>query len=144
MPSRGIPADFERLKVADPARAVGDIQVLPLYAEQVAVSKRLRKTRVRVARTTRIRDALVEEDLAHDQVVVERVPIGRVVNAAPDVRQEGDITILPVVEEIVVVERGLVLREEVHVRRVRTTERHVETVTLREQEATVTRTEIED
>jgi hypothetical protein len=38
-----------------------------------------------------------------------------------------------------VVERRLLLREEVHIRRVRTTERHVETVRLREQDAVVTR-----
>jgi len=142
--SGGVPTDSRRSDDRDRLEAVGDVQVLPLYAEQVAISKRVRKTRVQVARTTRTREAVVEEDLAHEQVVVERVAIGRVVDAVPDVRQEGDVTILPVMEEIVVVERRLILKEEVHIRRVRTTERHVETVTLREQEAAVTRTEIQD
>jgi len=142
--SGGVPTDLRRSNDRDRLEAVGDVQVLPLYAEQVAVSKRVRKTRVQVARTTRTREAVVKEDLAHEQVVVERVAIGRVVDAVPDVRQEGDVTILPVMEEIVVVERRLILKEEVHIRRVRTTERHVETVTLREQEAAVTRTEIQD
>jgi len=142
--SGGVPTDPRRSDDRDRLEAVGDVQVLPLYAEQVALSKRVRKTRVQVARTTRTREAVVEEDLAHEQVVVERVTIGRVVDAVPDVRQEGDVTILPVMEEIVVVERRLILKEEVHIRRVRTTERHVETVTLREQEAAVTRTEIQD
>lgn len=144
MASGGVPTDPRRSDDRDRLEAVGDVQVLPLYAEQVALSKRVRKTRVQVARTTRTREAVVEEDLAHEQVVVERVAIGRVVDAVPDVRQEGDVTILPVMEEIVVVERRLILKEEVHIRRVRTTERHVETVTLREQEAAVTRTEIQD
>ncbi len=144
MASGGVPMDPRRSNDRDRLEAVGDVQVLPLYAEQVAVSKRVRKTRVQVARTTRTREAVVEEDLAHEQVVVERVAIGRVVDAVPDVRQEGDLTILPVMEEIVVVERRLILKEEVHIRRVRTTEHHVETVTLREQEAAVTRTEIQD
>ncbi len=144
MASGGVPTDPRRSDDRDRLEAVGDVQVLPLYAEQVALSKRVRKTRVQVARTTRTREAVVEEDLAHEQVVVERVTIGRVVDAVPDVRQEGDVTILPVMEEIVVVERRLILKEEVHIRRVRTTERHVETVTLREQEAAVTRTEIQD
>ena len=144
MASGGVPTDSRRSDDRDRLEAVGDVQVLPLYAEQVAISKRVRKTRVQVARTTRTREAVVEEDLAHEQVVVERVAIGRVVDAVPEVRQEGDVTILPVMEEIVVVERRLILKEEVHIRRVRTTERHVETVTLREQEAAVTRTEIQD
>ena len=47
---------------------------------------------------------------------------------------------MPVVEEVVVVERRLLLAEEIHVRRVRTTRQHVETVQLRRQEALVTRT----
>ena len=57
----------------------------------------------------------------------------------PEVRQEGDTTIIPIVEEILVVERRLVLKEEVHIRRVRTTEHHKEAVMLRYQEAVVTR-----
>jgi stress response protein YsnF len=57
----------------------------------------------------------------------------------PPVSHEGDITIIPVVEEIVVVERRLVLKEEVRVRRVSTKEQHQETVVLRQQEAVITR-----
>ena len=117
---------------------------MPLHAERITVSKRTHRTRVRVARLTRARDEVVEEDLTHEEVVVRRVPIGRPVEAVPDVRQEGDVTILPVVEEVLVVERRLMLKEEVHIRRVRTTRRHVETVRLREQVAEVTRAVIEE
>jgi stress response protein YsnF len=46
------------------------------------------------------------------------------------------------VEEIVIVERRLLFKEEVHIRRVRQTAQHVETVALRRQEAVVTRTPI--
>ncbi len=123
--------------------AIAEVQVLPLHKEDVAVSKRVRKTLVRATRTTSTRDTVVEEELHHDQVVVERVAIGRVVDAVPPVRQEGDVTILSVVEEVVVVERRLVLKEEVHLRRVSTTEHHVETVTLREQDVAISRTDIE-
>jgi uncharacterized protein (TIGR02271 family) len=118
--------------------------VLLLNKEDVAVSKRVRKTRVCVTRTTTTRDAAVEADLRHDRVVVERVAVGQIVDAVPPLRQEGDVTILSVVEEIVVVERRLVLKEEVHLRRVQTTERHVESVTLREQAVTVSRTDSQD
>ena len=120
-----------------------EVQVLTLHKEDVAVSKRVRKALVRATRTTSTRDTVVEEELHHDHVVVERVAIGRVVDAVPPVRQEGDVTILSVVEEVVVVERRLVLKEEVHLRRVRVTERHVETVALREQDVVVSRTDIE-
>jgi stress response protein YsnF len=70
---------------------------------------------------------------------VKRIPIGRIVEAAPPVRTEGDTIIIPVMEETIVVERRLVLKEEVILRRVQTDERHRERVSLREQEAVIER-----
>jgi hypothetical protein len=55
--------------------------------------------------------------------------------------REGDTTILPVIEEVIVVERRFILKEEVHIRRVQVAERHMETVTTREQIAEIYRTE---
>ena len=117
---------------------------IPLHAESVLVTKRVRRTLVRATRTTVTRNALVEQDLAQEHVVVERVPVGRVVDAVPPVRQEGDVTILSVVEEEVIVEKRLVLREEVHLRRVRRVERHSQTVPLREQQVAITRTDLDE
>lgn len=119
-------------------------QSVLLHTDDVVVSKRVRTTRVHAATTTSVRNELVEVDLNQDNVVVERVVIGRVVDAIPAVRQEGDVTIMPVVEEEVVVTRRLILKEEVHLRRVRTVTRHSETVALREQTIAVTRTEMDD
>ena len=47
---------------------------------------------------------------------VERIAINRVVDAAPSVRQEGDTVIVPVIKEIMVVEKRLLLKEEIQVR----------------------------
>lgn len=133
-----------RAQAAGPAAVSDDRQVLTLHAEVVAVAKRVRKTLVRAARTTRTRDQVVEEDLARENVVVERVAINRVVDTMPAVRQEDDVTIVPVVEEVVVVTRQFLLKEEVHLRRVQTTDRHTETVALRQQEVVITRTDLEE
>jgi uncharacterized protein (TIGR02271 family) len=122
------------------AEGAGEDQKLGLAAEELSVAKQQRDTgRVRVATHTQEREALVEEDLAREHVEIETVPIGRRVDAVPDVRREGDTTVVPVVEEVLHVERRLILKEEVRIRRVRTTERHREKVTLRHQEAVVTR-----
>lgn len=118
--------------------------VMPLAIEDAVVSKRVRRTLVRASRTTSNRSEAVEVDLKQEQVVIERVPIGRIVDAVPPVRQDGDVTIMPVVEEELVVVRRLVLKEEVHIRRVQTTVSHVETVTLRQQHVSVTRTALDD
>jgi stress response protein YsnF len=77
--------------------------------------------------------------LVRERVEVETIPIGRRIDAMPAVRQEGDTTIVPVVEEVLYTERRLFLKEEVHIKRVRITERHQETVVLRHQEAVVER-----
>jgi stress response protein YsnF len=65
------------------------------------------------------------------------------VDDVPPVRQEGDVTIVPVVEEILVVERRLVLKEEVRIRRVERSEKYQDEVTLHKQEAVVSRLEPE-
>jgi uncharacterized protein (TIGR02271 family) len=114
--------------------------VVPLLSEEVAVTKEKRETgRVRVTTVTREREELVDELLARERVEVERVAVEKPVEAIPPVREEGDTIVIPIVEEVLVVERRLVLKEEVRVRRMRSTERHQERVTLRKQEATVTR-----
>ena len=90
---------------------------------------------------TGTREQLVDKELTHVRVEIKRVPIGRAIEVVPSISQEGDTTIIPVVEEIVVVERRLVLKEEVRIRRVTTKEQHQETVVLRQQEALITREE---
>ena len=85
-----------------------------------------------------------DETLHHERVQIDRIPIGRQVDGLPSVRQEGDTTILSVVEEIIIVERRLILKEEVHIRRLHVAERHREAVILRKQEAVITRIEPRD
>jgi uncharacterized protein (TIGR02271 family) len=119
-----------------------DDVTLKLIEERLSVSRRVVQGQtVRITTATRLHGQLVEEPLTRETIEIERVAVGRMVGATPEVRQEGDVTILPVMEEVLVLERRLVLKEEVRIRRVRTTEMHRETVHLRKQDATVTRLE---
>ena len=127
-----------------PGQTERDIETLSvqLKAEHATVAKRrVDGDLVRVTTSTRQIDHLVDEELTHERVEVERVPIGRIIQSVPPVREEGDMTIMPVVEEVVVVERRLVLKEEVRIRRFQATSRHQERVMLRTQQAEITRTE---
>jgi stress response protein YsnF len=63
----------------------------------------------------------VERLLRSDTVEVERVPIGRVVETAPEPREQDGVWIVPVVEEELVLRTRLVLKEEVHIRRIQGT-----------------------
>ncbi len=122
------------------ADADGKTFVMPLQAEQLAVTRRRFETgRVVVSTITRERAAQVDELLVSEHADIERVEIRQLVDAMPQVRQEGDTVVIPIVEEVVVVERRLFLKEEVRIRRVQTTQRHQETVMLREQSLDVTR-----
>jgi uncharacterized protein (TIGR02271 family) len=113
---------------------------LPLAEETASLDRREAVTgRVRVTTTVDSKEQLLQAELLDEEVEVTRVPVGRVVDRAPEVRTEGDLTIVPVLEEIAVVEKRLVLCEELHLRRV--SRRHAETipVTLRRQRAVVER-----
>lgn len=131
--------------VSDLPAAVSDLKdtaqiVVPLHDEEVTISRRrVERDVVKVQTITHVREALINEDLVHERVEIERIAMGQIVASTPPVREEGDVTIIPVVEEIVVIEKRLVLKEEIHLRRIRVTEQHRETVALREQEAVITR-----
>jgi stress response protein YsnF len=118
--------------------------VVPLYQEQASVTKRRFVTgRVKVSRVTHQSEKLLTETLAQQQVKIDRIPIGKLIKAVPKIRKEGDAIIIPIVEEIPVVEHRLILIEEVWVRRIRSKANHRERVMLRCQEAVVTRDPVE-
>jgi len=125
---------------ADHTSAEAGETVIPLLAEEIAVAKQTVETgRVQVARITHEREQLIDELLSRQTAEIERVPIGQHVDTMPAVREEGDTIVIPIVEELLVIERRLFLKEEVHVKRVISTKRHHESVVLRHHEAIVTR-----
>lgn len=118
----------------------GALTILHLHEEvPVITRRRIEGDTVRVSVVTETRSEAIEQDLHHDRVEVEHVPINRVVDRAPPTREEGDVTVFSVVEEFLVVERRLLLKEEIRVRRVQVKETHRETVTLKRENAEVTR-----
>ena len=99
--------------------------VIPLAEERLTVGRSVAATaRLRVHLSTATEDALVRETLRGERVEVERVALGHEVAVAPAVRAEegGAVLVEPVLEEILEVERRLVLEEELRIRRVATTE----------------------
>jgi uncharacterized protein (TIGR02271 family) len=115
-------------------------EVLPLLEEELRIEKRSVTTgKVRVRSVVDTVEEVARASLEGERVEVTRVPVDREVDAAPGVRTEGDVTIVPVVEEILVVEKRLVLKEELHIRRHVTHENVEVPVTLRKQRAVIER-----
>ena len=126
--------------IVRPKQQSAGAETLPLIDEELRVEKQSVVTgKVRVRSVHDKVEELAQATLSEERVEVTRVPVGREVEVRPEIRTEGDVTIIPVLEEIMVVETRLVLKEELHVRRV-VTQEHVEVpVTLRKQRAVIER-----
>jgi stress response protein YsnF len=115
-------------------------EVIPLVEETATVEKREVVTgRVRVQTVTDTVEELAHADVQRESVEVTRVSVDRMVETAPEIRTEGDVTIVPVLEEVLVVEKRLLLKEELHIRRRVAAETVEVPVTLRKQRAVVER-----
>ena len=120
--------------------AEGERQVLPVLEETLRVEKRqVERGKVRVRKVVHEHEGVVDEPLFREQVEVERVAVNELVDYPPAVREEGDVTVIPLVEEVLVVEKRLLLKEEVRVTKKRTERREPQRVTLRREEAIVER-----
>jgi uncharacterized protein (TIGR02271 family) len=119
---------------------VAKTAVIPVIQERAVVKKRVVETgRVRIRKNVREYEEHVDIPHVHEEVRVERVPVDQFVDAAPQVRTEGDVTIIPVVEERYVMEKRLVLVEELHVRRERHETHRPEVVRVLKEEVEVDR-----
>jgi len=137
-------ADIERLGTRA-GQAQEGATVIPVSVEELDVLKRTVETgRVRITKRVQEREEVVDEPLLREEVEVERVPVNRFVEGPVTVRQEGDTTIVPLVEEVLVLEKRVMLKEELRITRRRVEEHHPQQVTLRTEEATVERLPPED
>jgi uncharacterized protein (TIGR02271 family) len=114
--------------------------VVPVLAEDLEVQTRVVETgKVRLTKVVHEREAQVDEPLWREEVEVTHVPIQRVVDAPVPVREEDGTLIVPVLEEVLVVEKRWMLREEIHIRKQRTETHQPQRITLRSEEVQVER-----
>ena len=125
-----------------PARSSrpGDPQTVSLFEEIAVVSKRRVVTgSLKIATRTEFRQESADLVLDRQVVDITRLPMNRLVEDAPEVRTEGDLTIVPIVEERFVVVKQVFLVEELHIRHRRERETVQHSVALRRQSAVVER-----
>jgi stress response protein YsnF len=109
--------------------------------EELEVDRR----KVDTGHTLRLRKSVEELPVVehaakvHESVEFRRVPIGRVVSEPVAIRHEGDVTIVPVMEERVVTRKELVLVEEIHVIRRREVSDAKAELTLRRERVVIER-----
>jgi uncharacterized protein (TIGR02271 family) len=122
-----------------------EFTVIPVMEESAVVTKRIiDQGGVRITKLVHEREEIVDEPLQQERVAVERIPVNQVVEQAPGIRRDGNTIIIPLVEEVIVVEKRLVLKEELRVTLQRTSRRQPQSVTLRREEAVVERVDATD
>lgn len=115
---------------------------IPIVEEDAWISKRPVVTeRVTLRTLTDEEQVIVRDELRQERVDITRVPIGQEVAEAPLMRVEGEVTIVPVLEERLVVEKRLFLVEELHLRRTASLDPVEVPTTLRRTRVEVERTE---
>lgn len=125
--------------------APDSIEHIPVLEEHLSLGKReVVSGRVRVRITNATEEQRLQADLHSEAVTVDRVPIGRelALGETPPVPREeedGKVLVVPVLEEVLVVEKRLVLREELRLRRTGSTQHVEQVVEVRRQSALVDR-----
>jgi uncharacterized protein (TIGR02271 family) len=119
-----------------------ETRVLPAVEEALIVDKvEVDQGGYRITKRVHAHDQQVDQLLRSEHVEIERRPINTAIadGAIPPVRQEGDTLVVPVVEEVLITVKRLVLVEEVRITRVQDTRRETRTVTLRKEAIEVER-----
>jgi uncharacterized protein (TIGR02271 family) len=131
---------------SDAGETLRDSTVIPVIEEQLQVGKRVVETgSVRVSKTVHEEEVNVETPVVVEKLDIERIPINQYVESAPPaVRYEGDVMIVPILEEVVVVQKRLRLVEELRITKRQEHTQVSQPVILRREEVTVERRDNND
>ena len=113
----GMPSKGRRAGGAGAGAAKGNKTVrVPVVEERLRVEKRPTAGEIEVRKTVEEAEEVVRVSLQRGEVEVERVTHNRQIDGPMGQRVEGEWLIVPVVEEVLVVEKRLVLKEEIRIR----------------------------
>lgn len=119
----------------------GQETVIPVVEEEAHLEKRLvERNRTRVTKQVHNEEEIIDTPLRQERVQVERVPVERIIDSPITSHYDGDTFVIPVMEEVLIIEKKLLLKEEVRVTKYVGETEHQETVTLRKEAVTVERT----
>src|SRR6478672_1232630 len=116
---------------------------IPIIHEEVKLEKKeVEKGKVKIYKTVKEETESLNLPGINEEVRIERIPLNKIVEKAPEaVRYEGDTIIIPVLKEIAVVEKKILLVEEIRVTKTATHFEQREEVTLRKEEINIERSE---
>jgi stress response protein YsnF len=114
--------------------------VVPVISEEVhADVKPVETGGVRVTKRVEGHDEILEQELRRGRVEVKRVKVNRVVQGPQPIQHRGSTVIVPVVSEVIHVEKQWVVTEEIHITQIEERETVQQKVTVNEEQAEVER-----
>ncbi|KAA3437219.1 DUF2382 domain-containing protein [Rufibacter hautae] len=114
---------------------------IPVIEERVHLDKQVvEKGSVRIIKVVNEQEVPVNIPLIQEEHDIQRVPVNQYVDTPPPpIRYEGDTMIIPIVQEVMVVEKRLMVVEELHITKNRVQTNDVQHVSLRREEIRVER-----
>jgi uncharacterized protein (TIGR02271 family) len=114
---------------------------VPIIEEEVKVSKKFVETgRVTLSKKVNESTESFEVPVTEEEISVERITKNELITETPPAsRYEGDVMIIPVLKEVVVIEKRMMLVEEIRVTKKVTQKTEKQEVTVRKEEVTVSR-----
>ena len=126
--------------------AASDEVVIPVVAEELTIeTHRVARGKVHIHKRIETREEVIETPVVREEIVVEHVPVNKIVDDVdhvPTVREEAGVLVIPIIEEVLVVEKQLLVREEVRVFKRRTTTTTPQTVVLRREVVDIQREDL--
>jgi uncharacterized protein (TIGR02271 family) len=121
------------------SKVVEGSTVIPVIQEFLKVGKETVETgKVIAVKKVLSDEKVVSGPVSHDEIDIERIPIGQYVKAAPKpFRYEGDTLVIPVVKEELVVQKRLLVVEELRITKRVIKSEFEQQVTLRREEVEI-------
>ena len=119
----------------------GETRKIPIIQEQVQINKEVVESgTVRISKSVHEVEEMYNIPISYEEHEVQRVTLNQYVDDAPPaIRYEGDTMIIPILREEVVVQKRLVLVEEVHITKHQVEKTVQQPVTLLKEELVIER-----
>jgi uncharacterized protein (TIGR02271 family) len=145
LPDYDFTANAQLSKAGGETEEIDEVYI-PVVAEELSVEKKLvERGRVRVIKRVESREEEVELPLTSEEIRIERIPYNTIIDGeVPKVREEDGFLVVPLLEEVLVVEKRLLLREEIRVAKRLSTTTSKQTVVLRREVVDIEREETGD
>ncbi len=112
--------------------------IIPVIQEQLIVgTERIQTGKMTIHKRVVKEDVTVNEPMVYERYEIRHVPVNKISTAYPKAHHTEDTTIIPVVKEILVIEKRYQVVEEIHVTKVRGVTPHMQEITLLKEVVTI-------